>query len=222
MLNGKTIIITGANGVLGQAVVNTAMGQGASIIAVDRLFDGERDGAHRIVLDLTHADAVASAMAEINTVDGLFNIAGGFAMGPAVHETEISEWDAMFAMNVVTARNMCAAVVSKMLAAGHGAIVNVGAMSAREGQGNMGAYCVAKSAVMRLTESLAKELRQRGINVNAVLPSIIDTPTNRADMPDADHAKWVDPNDLAEVICFLGSDAARAVHGALVPVVGLS
>ena len=112
-------------------------------------------------------------------------------MGPAVHETQASEWEAMFAMNVVTARNM-------------------------------GAYCVAKSAVMRLTESLSKELRQRGINVNAVLPSIIDTPTNRRDMPDADFAKWVALDELAEVICFLGSDAARAIHGALVPVVGLS
>jgi NAD(P)-dependent dehydrogenase (short-subunit alcohol dehydrogenase family) len=128
----------------------------------------------------------------------------------------------MFSMNVATARNMCAAVVPKMLAESCGTIVNVGAMSAREGQGNMGAYCVAKSAVMRLTESLSKELREQRINVNAVLPSIIDTPTNRADMPDAEHSKWVDPNDLAEVICFLGSDAARAIHGALVPVVGLS
>ncbi len=128
----------------------------------------------------------------------------------------------MFAMNVETTRNMCAAVVPKMLAAGSGSIVNVGANSAREGQGNMGAYCIAKSAVMRLTESLSKELRHQGVNVNAVLPSIIDTPTNRADMPDADFAKWVAPVDLAEVICFLGSDAARAVHGALLPVVGLS
>jgi NAD(P)-dependent dehydrogenase (short-subunit alcohol dehydrogenase family) len=86
----------------------------------------------------------------------------------------------------------------------------------------MGAYCVAKSTVMRLTESLAKELRSKGINVNAVLPSIIDTPTNRKDMPDADHSRWVAPRDLAEVMCFLGSDAARAVHGALVPVSGLA
>jgi NAD(P)-dependent dehydrogenase (short-subunit alcohol dehydrogenase family) len=222
MLNGKTIIITGANGALGSAVVESAVGQGASVIAIDRLFNGERDDIQQITLDLTDAKAVTTAIAAINTIDGLFNVAGGFAMGPAVHETQASEWEAMFSMNVATARNMCAAVVPKMLAESCGAIVNVGAMSAREGQGNMGAYCVAKSAVMRLTESLSKELREQGINVNAVLPSIIDTPTNRADMPDAEHSKWVDPNDLAEVICFLGSDAARAIHGALVPVVGLS
>ncbi len=222
MLDGKTVIVTGANGALGQAVVGSAIKAGASVIALDRLFTREHDGVQQIVIDLADADAVAAAIGAINTVDGLFNVAGGFAMGPAVYETQDSEWEAMFDMNVTTARNMCAAVVPKMLLANSGAIVNVGAMSAREGQGNMGAYCVAKSAVMRLTESLSKEVRPHGINVNAVLPSIIDTPTNRADMPDADHSKWVAPDDLASVICFLGSDSARAIHGALVPVVGLS
>ncbi|MFP6681744.1 MAG: SDR family NAD(P)-dependent oxidoreductase [Gammaproteobacteria bacterium] len=222
MLNGKSIIITGANGALGRVVVDTTIEQGASVIAMDRVFDRDRGGVQQIVIDLTDAEAISEALTEIDSIDGLFNIAGGFAMGPAVHETQASEWEAMFAMNVVTARNMCAAVVPKMLTVGHGAIVNVGAMSAQEGQGNMGAYCVAKSTVMRLTESLSKELRQLGINVNAVLPSIIDTPMNRGDMPDADYSKWVAPSALAEVICFLGSDAARAMHGALVPVVGRS
>lgn len=222
MLNGKSIIITGANGALGRVVVDTTIEQGASVISMDRVFDRDRDGVRQIVIDLTDAEAIAEALTEIDSIDGLFNIAGGFAMGPAVHETQASEWEVMFAMNVVTARNMCAAVVPKMLTVGRGTIVNVGAMSAREGQGNMGAYCVAKSTVMRLTESLSKELRQLGINVNAVVPSIIDTPINRDDMPDADYSKWVAPGELAEVICFLGSDAARAMHGALVPVVGRS
>ena len=222
MLNDKVVIITGANGALGRAVVGAAIRQGASVIAFDRIFDGDRDGVQQVVVDLADMDAVAKAVQAIEVIDGLFNIAGGFAMGPAVHETQGSEWEAMFIMNVTTTRNMCTAVVPKMLKAGSGKIINVGALSAREGQGNMGAYCIAKSAVMRLTESMSKELRQQGVNVNAVLPSIIDTPTNRADMPDADHAKWVRPEDLAQVICFLGSDAARAVHGALLPVVGLS
>ncbi len=221
-MDGKVIIITGANGVLGRAVVAVATMQGATIITLDLAFADVRDDGRQFSLDLTDANAVASCVKQFDKIDGLFNIAGGFAMGPAVHETGLSEWDAMFALNVTTMRNMCAAVVPKMLAAGGGTIVNVGAMSAREGQGNMGAYCVAKSAVMRLTESLSKELRHQGINVNAVLPSIIDTPTNRADMPDANFSKWVDPAELAQVICFLGSKAARAVHGALLPVVGLS
>jgi len=221
-LKDETIIVTGANGALGSAVVGAAVERGANVIAVDLGFTGTRSGVQQLELDLCDAPAVAAALEKISVIDALFNIAGGFDMGPAVHETSAAQWDAMFNMNVTTMRNMCAAAVPKMLAAGGGRIVNVGALSAREGQGNMGAYCLAKSAVMRITESMSKELRQRGINVNAVLPSIIDTPTNRRDMPDADFSKWVDPADLAEVICFLGSAGARAVHGALVPVAGLS
>jgi NAD(P)-dependent dehydrogenase (short-subunit alcohol dehydrogenase family) len=100
--------------------------------------------------------------------------------------------------------------------------VNIGAYSAQRGLANMGAYIAAKSAVIRLTESMAAELRTQNINVNCVLPTIIDTPENRADMPDADPANWVAPHDLAQVIAFLASDAARAVHGAALPVTGLS
>jgi len=218
----ETVIITGANGALGRAVVDAAQARRANVVAVDLAFSDSATTISQIAVDLTDAAAIAAALAPVGRVDALFNIAGGFSMGPAVHETQAAEWSAMYAMNVETMRNMCAAVVPGMLEAGHGRIVNVGALSAREGQGNMGAYVVAKSAVMRLTEGMAKELRSRGINVNAVLPSIIDTPTNRADMPDADFSKWVAPSDLAEVICFLGSGAARAVHGALVPVSGLS
>ena len=143
-------------------------------------------------------------------------------MGPSVHDADEEEWAHLFSMNVTTMRNVIASVVPAMIAHGGGKIVNVGANSAREGQAQMGAYCAAKSTVMRLTESLSKELRHQGINVNAVLPSIIDTPTNRNDMPDADFSKWVSPQDLASVILFLASDNADAVHGALVPVVGLS
>lgn len=221
-MKGQTVLITGANGALGRAVVAMVRERGGEVVAVDLSFGDSNAGCRQIELDLTDAEAVGRAVGELDRIDALFNIAGGFAMGPAVHETTGDEWQAMFDMNVVTMRNMCAAVVPRMLAAGSGRIVNVGALSAREGQGNMGAYVAAKSTVMRLTETMAKELRQRGVNVNAVLPSIIDTPTNRADMPDADHSKWVDPSDLARVICFLGSSDARAIHGALVPVCGLA
>lgn len=221
-MKGNTVIITGANGALGRAVVSAARARDAEVVAVDLSFADNAVGYRQIELDLNDAGAVDKAIGTIDRIDAVFNIAGGFAMGPAVHETGGDEWQAMFDMNVVTMRNMCDAVVPRMLAQGSGRIVNVGALSAREGQGNMGAYVVAKSTVMRLTETMAKELRHHGVNVNAVLPSIIDTPTNRADMPDADHDKWVDPADLARVICFLGSSEARALHGALVPVCGLS
>jgi len=109
-----------------------------------------------------------------------------------------------------------------MLASGGGKIINVGAFTAQKGAANMGAYIAAKSAVIRLTESMAAELREKNINVNCVLPTIIDTPENRAAMPKADPQKWVAPEDLASVIVFLASPAAKAVHGAAIPVTGLS
>ncbi len=109
-----------------------------------------------------------------------------------------------------------------MLQAGGGKIVNVGAFSAQKGTANMGAYVASNSAVIRLTESMAAELREKNVNVNCVLPTTIDTPENRKAMPGADPAKWVAPGDLANVIAFLASDAARAIHGAAIPVAGLS
>jgi len=142
-------------------------------------------------------------------------------MGDNAFDPASDQWERMFRINVDTLRNATMAAVPVLLGRGGGAIVNIGALGALSGQATMSAYCCAKSAVMRLTESLSEELRHKGINVNAVLPSIIDTPPNRAGMPDADFAQWVSPQQLANVICFLASDAASAMHGALVPVRGL-
>ncbi len=222
MLTARSVLVTGASGALGQVVAETARLQGALVSALDLHECAGHEDIRKFSVDLTDAPATMECIRQIGDIDVVFNIAGGFAMGPAVHETTAEQWDHMFRMNVSTMRNTVCAVVPKMVARGHGSIVNVGAMSAREGQANMGAYCVTKGAVMRLTESLSKELRQQGINVNAVLPSIIDTPANRADMPDANFSNWVRPQDLANVICFLGSEAARAVHGVLLPVQALA
>lgn len=223
-LSGKRILVTGANGALGRAVIVQARAAGADTIGVDVAIDEELatlPGVWR-ALDLNDAAATQAAFASFGEFDALLNVAGGFAMGTPAYATANDEWEAMFRLNVDTMRNAVRASVPMMIRRGRGSIVNVGAQSAREGLPNMSAYCAAKSTVMRLTESLARELRGHGINVNAVLPSILDTPRNRADMPDADFSLWVRPIDLASVILFLGSDAARAVHGALVPVVGLS
>jgi NAD(P)-dependent dehydrogenase (short-subunit alcohol dehydrogenase family) len=222
VLNGRTVVVTGAAGALGRVVAETARLQGASVWALDLNESPGHESIRKFTVDLTDAPATAACIHRIGDIDALFNLAGGFAMGPAVHETSADEWDHLFRMNVVTLRNAVSAAVPDMQRRGHGSIVNVGAMSALEGQANMGAYCVAKSAVMRLTESLSKELRRQGINVNAVLPSIIDTPANRADMPAADFSTWVQPQDLANVICFLGSEGALAIHGALLPVRALA
>lgn len=220
MLENKTIIVTGANGALGRAACEVAQALGAATIHLDLEFSGKGDNCHEV--DLTDADAVASLLGGLSPFDAVLNIAGGFAMGEPAYSPDDAQWERMFALNVTTMRNMVKAAVPLMLDNGGGSIVNVGAYGAREGQGEMAAYCASKSVVMRLTESLANELRGRGINVNAVLPTVIDTPANRDGMPDADHAAWVSPKDLANVMCFLASDAARAVHGALVPVRGLS
>jgi NAD(P)-dependent dehydrogenase (short-subunit alcohol dehydrogenase family) len=155
-------------------------------------------------------------------IDVLCNLAGGFRMGAPVHETSDKDWDFLFNLNARTVLNMAKAVVPGMIKSGGGKIVNVGAYAAQKGAARMGAYIASKSAVIRLTETMAAELREQNINVNCVLPTIIDTPENRAAMPDADPRKWVAPQDLAAVVLFLASDAARAIHGAAIPVTGLS
>jgi len=147
---------------------------------------------------------------------------GGFRMGPAVHETTRTDWDFLLGLNAGSVLHMAQAVVPHMLAAGSGKVVNVGAFAAQQGAAHMGAYVASKSVVIRLTETMALELRDRGINVNCVLPTIIDTPDNRLAMPDADPSRWVTPLDLAKVIAFLASDQANAIHGASLPVSGLS
>ena len=166
--------------------------------------------------------AVAAAAKRFGRIDVLCNIAGGFRMGSPVHETSDNDWNFLFDINARTMLHAVRAVVPRMLEAGGGKIVNVGAYSAQRGAANVGAYIASKSAVIRLTESMAAELRDKNINVNCVLPTTIDTPENRKAMPDADPKKWVAPEDLANVVAFLASDAARAIHGAAIPVTGLS
>src|SRR5258707_12799829 len=143
-------------------------------------------------------------------------------MGPPVHETADKDWNFLLDLNARTVLHTARAVVPHMIAAGGGKIVNIGAYAAQKGAAQMGAYIASKSSVIRLTETMAAELREKNINVNCVLPTIIDTPENRKAMPDADPKRWVAPEDLAQVIVFLASDAARAIHGAALPVSGLS
>jgi len=221
LLKDKTVVITGAAGGLGREVCRVAREQGADIVQVDIAFPADAEG-RVLSLDLTDAGAVSNAIAGLDHIDGLINVAGGFDMGPALYETSDESWNKMFAINVTTARNMISAVVPKMLTGKGGSVVNVGAFGALTGTGNMAAYCASKSVVMNLTQSLSDEVKHQGINVNAVLPSIIDTPANRAAMPDASFDEWVSPEQLANVMCFLLSNAASGIHGALIPVRGLS
>jgi len=229
----QTVMVTGAAGNLGKAVAAAFAGQGARLVLLDRQIDSLRaafgdEEENRLFLatDLLKGQQVAAALTaaveRFGRINVLCNLAGGFRMGDAVHETADSTWDFMLDINVRTLLNMVRAVVPHMLERGGGKIVNVGAFSAQKGMANMGAYCASKSSVIRLTEAMAAELRTQNINVNCVLPTIIDTPENRAAMPAADPLRWVAPKDLASVIVFLASDAARAIHGAALPVTGLS
>ena len=230
--DGRAVMITGAAGNLGRAVAQSFAGKGAQLVLVDLHTDGlagdfAASGRHLLVkADLLRADeamaATQQAMARFGRIDVLCNLAGGFRMGEAVHETSTSNWDFLLGLNAASVLHMARAVVPHMLAAGSGKIVNVGAFAALRGAAQMGAYIASKSVVIRLTESMAAELREKGINVNCVLPTIIDTPENRAAMPGADPSRWVTPRDLASVIVVLASDQARALHGAALPVCGLS
>lgn len=224
-MQGKTIVITGAFGVLGRAVSARAKAQGANVAQID--FVPAPDGMiGDIVLggvDLGTLAAAEKAMNEVRekagAIHALLNIAGGFAWR-LFNESDATTWQQMFDINVKTAVNASKAALPHLIES-NGAIVNVGSAAAalvQAGQG-MGAYAAAKAGVHKLTESLAEEYKGR-VRVNAVLPSIIDTPQNRKDMPSVDPAIWVAPDDLANVMLFLASDAAKAVTGSLVPVTG--
>jgi len=231
----KVVIVTGAAGTLGEATARAFYEAGASLVLVDLRRErleavyGSSLAADRhlyVAIDLTNADQVngmvGKAMEYYGRIDVLANIAGGFTMGTAVHETDEKTWDFMLNLNARTAFLTCRAVVPQMLELGEGKIINVGARAALEGSARMAPYIISKSAVIRLTESLAAELKHKGINVNCILPGTIDTPPNRESMPNADFEKWVPPADLASVILFLASPAARSVQGAAVPVYGRS
>ena len=228
-----TILITGAAGNLGRVVAETFAAQGANVALVDRhrdllerTFGSESERRMFVIanlLDQAQVDAAAGATAErFGRIDVLCNIAGGFRMGEMVHETSDDNWNFLFDLNARTLLHAVRAVVPRMLDAGGGKIVSVAAFAAQKGASRMGAYIASKDAVIRLTETMAAELREKNINVNCVLPTIIDTPENRKAMPKTDPARWVAPQDLANVVAFLASDAARAIHGAAVPVTGLS
>lgn len=222
--DGKVVVITGAAGALGRAVASEFAGRGATLALVDII---DSAGPHlSLVGDLTDAAAaqkiVQDIVRKLGRIDVLANVAGGFTMGETVDETTDKTWNFMFDLNVKTMLNMVRATVPAMRAARSGKIVNIGARAGLKGAGRMGAYCASKAVVIRLTESLADELKSSGINVNCILPSVIDTARNRQDMPDADPSKWVSPEDLARAIAFLASDAANAIHGVALPVEALS
>jgi NAD(P)-dependent dehydrogenase (short-subunit alcohol dehydrogenase family) len=234
-LNGRVVLVTGAAGHLGTAVTTLLASRDAAVVAVDRspekldrLLAGLDDPARHLCqgeVDLTDPAACASivetAMSRFGRIDGLVSTVGTFAMA-GIDQADPAHWDLLFRANVLTTLGICRAVVPAMRAAGRGSIVTIGAAGAARAGKVTAAYAASKSAVLRLTESLADELKGQGARANCVLPGTIDTPPNRADMPKADTSRWVSPAQVAEVILFLLSDAASGVTGTAVPVTGRS
>ncbi|MEN7531858.1 SDR family oxidoreductase [Cupriavidus sp. DL-D2] len=227
----QAAIITGAGGHLGTAVAAAFRRHGIRLVLIDRQVDALRasyaDAADVAVVatDLCEpeqvAEAVRSGAERFGRINAVCHLAGAFRMGQPVHETSPDVFDFLMDVNARTFVNLARATVPHLLEHGGGSVITVGAGAATKGAAQMGAYCASKSALMRLTEAMSAELKDRNINVNCVLPSIIDTPDNRAAMPDEVFSRWVSPAALADVIIFLCSDGARSVHGASIPVTGL-
>jgi len=231
-LSDKVALITGAAGNLGRATAQSFLQAGARVVLIDRaparlrdLYRQLRDSAdHRLAegIDVADPAAVAELVDDVATrfgrIDALVNTVGTYRGGKPVDEEELDTWDLLFEVNLRTTLVMCRAVIPVMRDAGGGRIVNVAARSALAAGANSVAYAASKSAVLRLTEGLAKELEPARIAVNCVLPGTLDTPQNRKAMPDADTSRWVAPEAVAAAILFLASDAARAVSGAALPV----
>lgn len=228
---GATVVVTGAFGVLGAAVARAFAAAGARLALIDLSqppaeLQLELGGPGNLLLggaDLADLDSTRKAMAAISMrfggIDVLVNVAGGFRW-EKILDGDIATWDSLYAMNLRSAVVSCKCALPAMLERGGGRIVNVGAGAAARAGLGMGAYAASKSGVLRLTEALAEELKDRNVTVNAILPGIIDTPRNRLDMPKADFSRWVSPEEIARVIRFLASADAAAVTGAAIPVTG--
>jgi NAD(P)-dependent dehydrogenase (short-subunit alcohol dehydrogenase family) len=232
----KIVVVTGASGNLGVVLARAFEASEAKLALVDRgeerlrqVFPDLLDSPDYLLAncaDLMDEGAVGSSVSEIvqyfGRIDVLVNTVGGFRAGKMLHETPIETWDFLLKLNARSVFIACQKVIPHMLDQGSGKIVNVAARPGIEGQAGMAAYSASKSAVLRLTESMAAEMKDYGVNVNCVIPGTIDTPQNRETMPDADYNAWVTTESLADVILFLSSEAARDVHGAAVPVYGRS
>jgi len=228
----RVAMITGAAGNLGQATTRTFIEAGTHTALVGRGAGSLRSVYPELVGSPDHmliegvdlgdpsaaATIVSDVMGRFGRIDVLVNTVGTYRGGLPVQDEDIETWDLLYTANVRTTVLMCRATIPAMLENGSGRIINVAARAALAGGANAAAYSASKSGVVRLTESLAAELRDSNINVNCVLPGTIDTPKNREAMPDADFSRWVTPNAVADVILFLSSEESRGVSGAAIPV----
>lgn len=227
-LRGLGVVVTGGFGSLGMAMGKAAAAAGARVAMLDRVArPAAQENTPACILmggiDLSSADAAQGAMRDVagrlGRIDALINVAGTFRWEKLENGT-IDTWDLLYQVNLRTAVNASSAALPYLLAQQRGRIVNIGAGAATKASTGMGAYAASKAGVARLTEAMAEEFRDRGLTVNALLPSIIDTAQNRADMPQADFSRWVKPEQIADLAVFLLSERAQAVTGALIPISG--
>ena len=229
--SNQVVVVTGASGNLGSVVARRFYEAGALVVlGARRIPKGENDytNSERAIhfeVDLTDPDSVSAfiavVIARLGRIDVLANTVGGFR-ARKVLDTSPEQWDLLHNLNARSAFLITRAVLPTMLQQSAGKIVHTAARSALAGRANQAAYSAAKSSVVRLVESVSAEVRASGININCVLPGTIDTPQNRTEMPNADFTRWVAPQAIADAILFLASDAARAIHGAALPIYGLS
>lgn len=227
-MHGKTVLIAGATGGLGVSVTKAVLARGASVIAT-YVVDAELEPARAAVgggagiafekVDVGDEAAVQRLIASRPRLDALIQLVGGFAMSPTA-ETPLADFRAQLEINLISGFILCKHALAKMIPQGYGRIVTVGSRTGVAPSARSAAYAASKAGVVAMTQAIADETRGSDVTANCVLPSIIDTPANRRSMPRADYAKWVNPDSLAEVICFLASDAARDLRGAAIPVYG--
>ena len=230
----RNVLITGGTGILGSAVTKAYLAQGDNV-AVTYLFENEVENFKKFNPDLFEdvtflfanvteetevQKTIEEFVSQFGSLDVLVNIVGGFVGGIPAAELEEDRWDFMMNLNLKSVFLCCKTVIPHMAARGYGKIINVSARAGLKGEAGLSAYCVSKGGVRTLTESLAAEVMDSGVNVNAIMPSIMDTPMNREAMPDEEHDRWVAPADVAKVICFLTSDDATIINGAAIPVYG--
>lgn len=232
--SNQVVMVTGATGNLGTTVARAFISNGANLALIDRGADrlqqtfsdlaDSKDHYLGNCADLTNPedvnDVVQQTVDYFGRIHVLVHTVGGYRAGEPLHATSIDTWNFMVDLNARSTFIVCHAVIPHMLPGGAGKIVTIGARPGLKGSAHASAYGAAKSAVIRLTESMAEEYKAQGINVNCIIPGTIDTPQNREAMPQADHSSWITPESLSDVILFLASEAARDVQGAVIPVYG--